>query len=132
MIETKTKIIVRYAETDKMGVVYHGNYFTWFEIGRVRMLDEIGFPYREIEASGFRLPVLEASAKYLRPASFDDRLVIHTIIREKPKVRMNIEYEVWRGETLLCTGLTRHAFVDTQGAPTRPPPLFIKRMGVYF
>ncbi len=132
MIEAKTDIIVRYAETDKMGVVYHSNYFTWFEIGRVRLLDDIGHSYLKLENSGFRLPVLEATAKFIRPAFFDDRLVIHTTIREKPKVRMQIEYEIWREETILCTGVTRHAFVNEQGIPTRPPPLFIEQMGPYF
>lgn len=131
MIETSTEVQVRYAETDKMGVVYHGNYFTWFEIGRVRMLDEAGLPYREIEASGYLLPVLEATAQYLRPASFDDRLTIKTFIREMPTVRIKIDYEVWKDDTLLCTGSTRHAFVDENGSPSRPPAHFTERMKAY-
>ena len=132
MIESTTEIRVRYAETDKMGVVYHGNYFTWFEVGRVRLLDEVGLPYRELEASGYRLPVLEATARFHRPASFDDRLTIKTCIREKPLVRMNIDYEVWKDDTLVCTETTRHAFVDKNGAPARPPIEFTQRIRAYF
>ncbi len=132
MIESTTEIRVRYAETDKMSIVYHGNYFAWFEVGRVCLLDEVGLPYREIEASGYRLPVLEATARFHRPASFDDRLTIKTYIREKPLVRMNIDYEVWNGKTLICTGATRHAFVNKNGAPARPPADFTKRIEVFF
>ena len=74
MIHTISQIRVRYAETDRMDVVYHSNYLVWFETARILMLDEIGIPYLEIEASNLRLPVLTASAAYKRPARFDDRL----------------------------------------------------------
>src|SRR5687768_17754441 len=83
MIESRTQVVVRYAETDMMGVVYHGNYLPWFEVGRTTLLKELGLPYRQLEADGYRLPVLEVSAKYLRPAVYDDTITIVTVLRDK-------------------------------------------------
>ncbi|HAV14532.1 MAG TPA: acyl-CoA thioesterase [Opitutae bacterium] len=121
MIHTLSKIRVRYAETDRMDVVYHSNYLIWFETARIRMLDEIGIPYTEIEARGLLLPVLTVSAAYKSPARFDDRVDVHLYMREKPRARMSFEYEVKRGDTLLCTGTTTHGFMDTNGKGVRPP-----------
>src|SRR5687768_2534532 len=101
MIESRCQVTVRYAETDMMGVVYHGNYLPWFEIGRTTLLKELGLPYRELEESGFRLPVLEVGAKYFRPAVYDDTLTIVTRMKEKPVLRIHLEYEVRRGDELL-------------------------------
>lgn len=121
MIQSRAQIVVRYAETDMMGVVYHGSYFPWFEVGRTTMLKELGLAYRQLEVDGYRLPVLEVSAKYIRPALYDDTLTIITTLREKPMLRIRLEYEVRRGEELLATGLSVHAFVDREGKPVRPP-----------
>ena len=87
MIHTISKIRVRYAETDRMDVVYHSNYFVWFETARIMMLDQIGSPYKAIETNGHFIPVLEAKASYLSPARFDDRLDVHIYMRKKPLVR---------------------------------------------
>ncbi len=76
MIQSRVQVTVRYAETDMMGIVYHANYLPWFEVGRTTLLKEIGVPYRKLEEEGFRLPVLEVSAKYIRPAVYDDTLEI--------------------------------------------------------
>ncbi|HEY0945041.1 MAG TPA: thioesterase family protein [Opitutaceae bacterium] len=132
MIQSRAQVSVRYAETDMMGVVYHGNYLPWFEIGRTTLLREQGLPYRELEALGYRLPVLEVSAKYLRPAVYDDTLTILTTMREKPLLRIKLEYEVRRGDDLLATGWTLHAFIDQSGRPVRPPPVFVERMAALF
>jgi len=121
MIRSRTPVTVRYAETDMMGVVYHANYLPWFEIGRTVLLKEIGIAYRDLETAGFRLPVLEVSARYLRPAHYDDVLEVITVLRERPLVRIRLEYEVRRGDELLATGATVHAFVDRQGEVVRPP-----------
>ena len=121
MIESRTQVTVRYAETDMMGVVYHGNYLPWFEVGRTNLLKELGLPYRRLEEEGFRLPVLEVSARYLRPAIYDDTVTIVTRLSEKPLLRIRLEYEVKRGEELLATGHTVHAFIDREGRPVRPP-----------
>jgi acyl-CoA thioester hydrolase len=132
MITSTTAIRVRYAETDMMGFTYHGNYFTWFEVARVNLMDELGMPYRELEKRGFRLPVLEAHAEFLRPTFFDDRLDLGVVIRERPTARLRIEYELRRGGELCLTGHTVHAFVNLEGEPVRPPADFLEKMRSFF
>ena len=132
MIESRAQITVRYAETDMMGVVYHGRYLPWFEIGRTTLLKELGLPYRELEAAGYRLPVLEVTAKYFRPAVYDDLITVVTTMREKPLLRIRLDYEVRRGDELLATGHTVHAFIDREGKPVRPPPVVVKAMAAGF
>lgn len=131
VITSTSQIRVRYAETDKMGIVYHTHYFEWFEICRVEMLDNLGIPYRELEERGYLLPVLEISAKYRMPAYFDDRIDITSFIDEPPGLRINISYEVRRGEELLATGVSRHAFMNPNGKAVKPPrdllELFLKK-----
>jgi acyl-CoA thioester hydrolase len=132
MIQSRTAVTVRYAETDMMGVVYHGSYLPWFEIGRTHLLKEMGLPYRKLEADGYLLPVLEVAAKYIRPAVYDDTLTIITTLREKPILRIRLEYEVRRGDELLATGHTVHAFVDRTGKPIRPPASVVTVMSAAF
>ena len=132
MIVSRTEIVVRYAETDMMGVVYHGSYLPWFEVGRTTLLKELGLAYRQLEADGYRLPVLEVGAKYFRPALYDDTLTIVTTLREKPLLRIRLEYEVRRGDELLATGSTVHAFIDREGKPVRPPPAAVAVFGKSF
>lgn len=132
MIQTTATVTVRYAETDMMGIVYHANYLPWFEVARTQLLREQGFPYRQLEADGFRIPVLEVAAKYRAPALYDDVLTIIATIRERPSLRIKVEYEVRRGEELLATGQSSHAFCDLRGRPTRPPPAFVTRMAEIF
>jgi len=132
MIQSRAEVTVRYAETDMMGVVYHGNYLPWFEIGRTTLLREMGLPYRQLEEEGYRLPVLEMSARFIRPAVYDDTLTIITTMREKPLLRIRLEYEVRRGDELLVTGRTVHAFVDREGRPVRPPARVVTAMQAAF
>jgi acyl-CoA thioester hydrolase len=132
MIQSRATVTVRYAETDMMGIVYHANYLPWFEVARTQLLREQGFPYRQLEADGYRIPVLEVAVKYLKPALYDDTLTILATIKEKPLLRIRIDYEVRRGEEILATGQTAHAFCDTTGQPTRPPPSFVARMTEVF
>ena len=132
MIRSRVEVTVRYAETDMMGIVYHANYLPWFEVGRTTLLKEIGVPYRKLEEEGFRLPVLEVSAKYLRPAVYDDTLVIQTTISERPLLRIRLDYEVRRGDELLATGTSVHAFVDREGKPVRPPAWAAEMIGKAF
>ena len=132
MISARAQITVRYAETDMMGIVYHANYLPWFEVARTQLLREQGFPYRQLETDGYRLPVLEVAAKYRRPALYDDTLTIVATIREKPLLRIRIDYEVFRGDELLATGQSAHAFCDLTGRPTRPPAAFVVRMNALF
>lgn len=121
MIHSISKIRVRYAETDRMDVVYHSNYLVWFEVARIEMLDKIGIPYRDIEARGLFLPVLTVSAAYKRPARFDDRLEVHLYMKKKPRARMHFEYEVRRDNEILVTGQSSHGFMDQDGKAVRPP-----------
>jgi acyl-CoA thioester hydrolase len=132
MIQSRCEVTVRYAETDMMGVVYHGSYLPWFEIGRTTLLKEVGLPYRKLEEEGYRLPVLEMGAKYFRPALYDDTLTIVTTMRDKPLLRIHLAYEVRRGDELLATGHTVHAFIDRDGKPVRPPVSVVAAMARAF
>src|SRR4051812_12801156 len=132
MIESRAQIAVRYAETDMMGIVYHGNYLPWFEVGRTTLLKECGLPYKELEAQGYHLPVIELGVKYVRPALYDDTLTIITQMREKPPLRIRLDYEVRRDEELLVPGFPMHAFIKKEGRPVRPPAYLTERMRVLF
>jgi acyl-CoA thioester hydrolase len=114
---------VRYAETDKMGVVYYANYFVWFEVARADLLRSLGWSYREMERSGISLPVIEAHCDYVRPARYDDELEVKTEGRLLSPVRMEFTYEVrLRAETVIsASGRTVHASLDPNGRPCRLP-----------
>jgi acyl-CoA thioester hydrolase len=114
---------VRYAETDKMGVVYYANYLVWFEVGRADLLRSLGWTYREMEHAGISLPVIEAHCTYHRPARYDDELEIRTTGRMVSAVRMEFTYEVRHaGDGLVAaSGRTVHAALDTGGKPCRLP-----------
>lgn len=132
MIVSRSQIHVRYAETDMMGIVYHGNYLTWFEVGRTQLLRECGVVYRDLEAQGYLLPVVEVGAKYLRPALYDDDITVITTLAEKPLLRIRLDYEVKRGDELLVTGFTVHGFINKNGEPVRPPAIFTAKMRELF
>jgi acyl-CoA thioester hydrolase len=120
---TTSNVRVRYAETDKMGVVYHSNYLIWFEIGRTDWLRETGLTYREMEADGIQLPVIEAHCEYRQGARYDDDIEIRTRAKKLSPVRVQFDYEAVRradGATL-ATGHTVHAAIDRQGRPVRMP-----------
>ncbi len=114
---------VRYAETDAMEVAYHANYFVWFEVARTDLLRSLGWSYRAMEDGGVRLPVIEASCQYRRPARYDDELEIRTEGRLTSPVRMEFAYEVAvKGLAgTIATGRTAHAAVDKSGRPCRLP-----------
>ncbi len=104
-----------------MGVVYHANYFVWFEVGRCELLRSLGWSYREMEAEGFALPVIHAGCDYLGPGHYDDLLDIHTTGTLVSGVRVQFDYHVRRGDTSLATGRTVHAALNTAGRPCRLP-----------
>ena len=114
-----TRIRVRYAETDQMGVVYHGNYFTWFEVGRVELLRQVGWSYKTLEADGISLPVIEATCQYRHPARYDDELEIRTVGRMASAVRVEFTYELVRLEDarVLATARTLHVPIGRDGRP---------------
>jgi acyl-CoA thioester hydrolase len=128
MLVSRSQITVRYDETDMMGIVYHGSYLPWFEVGRTHLLKESGLPYRALEQQGYFLPVIEMGAKYHRPAHYDDTLTIVTTLNERPLLRIRLDYEVRRGDELLVTGFTVHGFINKDGVPVRPPAAFTEKM----
>jgi acyl-CoA thioester hydrolase len=104
-----------------MGVVYHSNYLVWFEIGRTDWLRDTGWSYREMEAEGVMLPVLEAHCEYRQPARYDDDLEIRTQATRLTPVRLRFDYEIVRGDQILAAGYTVHCPLDTNGRPCRLP-----------
>jgi acyl-CoA thioester hydrolase len=132
MLQHRSQIEVRYAETDMMGVVYHGSYLPWLEVARTALLAAEGVPYRELEASGFYLPVTEVTLRYLRPARYADVVTVTALIREKPSLRIRIDYELHRGEEKLAEGHTVHVFIDKAGKPVRPPAAFAAMIAARF
>ena len=132
MLESRSSIQVRFSETDAMGIAYHGSYLPWLEIGRTKLLKDYGLNYRALIEAGYHIPVLEIALQYRRPARYDDEITIETTIREKPGVRIKIEYRVLRDTDLLATGSSQHAFIDHSGLPTRPPADFTATMAKLF
>ena len=118
-----TRVRVRYAETDRMGVVYYANYLVWFEVGRTEWLRTTGWSYREMEQDGVGLPVIEVHCDYLQPARYDDEIEIRTRATALTAVRVRFDYEVVRvsDETMTAMGHTVHAAVDPSGRPCRLP-----------
>jgi acyl-CoA thioester hydrolase len=114
---------VRYAETDKMGVVYYANYLVWFEVARADLLRSLGWTYREMEHAGVSLPVIEAHCEYHRSAKYDDEIEVRTEGRMLSPVRMEFQYQVFRrdDQMLTASGRTVHAALDPNGRPCRLP-----------
>ncbi|QHL87174.1 YbgC/FadM family acyl-CoA thioesterase [Nibribacter ruber] len=124
MFESEVQIRVRYAETDQMGYVYYGNYGAYYEVARTETFRRLGIHYKEMEADGVMMPVLEMRCKYIRPARYDDMLTIKLLVKEKPKgTRIKFEYEVYNeAQELLNIGETTMVFVDMKtGRPTAIP-----------
>ena len=118
-----SRVRVRYAETDKMGVVYYAHYFVWFEVGRTDLLRSQGWSYRDMEHDGLLLPVLEAHCEYRQSAKYDDEIEIRTAALLLSPVRVRFDYELVRvgDDGLLAGGHTVHAVLDRSGRPTRLP-----------
>src|ERR1700749_3907920 len=108
MYVSETKMRVRYAETDQMNFVYHGNYAQYFEVGRVESIRQLGLSYKDVETSGTIMPVIEWTAKFIRPAHYDDLLTVRTILTEWPvDHRIGFRQEVYneKGELLTAGGV---------------------------
>ncbi|MFC5468889.1 acyl-CoA thioesterase [Cohnella suwonensis] len=126
---------VRYEETDRMGVVYHANYLTWFEIGRTEWVRRAGISYREMEARGLLLPVTDVEASFKQPAAYDDWITVYTRVAEMKGARVRFESRVVAGDqtethgqcyegeeppgTILVKGGTRHVWVNENWKPVR-------------
>lgn len=135
MYISETKIRVRYAETDRMGYVYYGNYAAYFEVGRVEALRALGLSYRVMEEQGVMLPVLSYQTKYFKPAFFDDELTIRTIVNEVPSgTRITFHYECLNKQDICINKAeTSHVFVKTaNGRPCPVPESVIKKILPFF
>jgi acyl-CoA thioester hydrolase len=120
----ETTLRVRYAETDQIGIVYYGNYFTWFEVGRVELLRQMGVAYKEMEqVDDCHIVVIEAKCQYKRPARYDDLVRIRTRVAESRTRTIRFSYEVLNDATgeLLATGETQHVICDAEGRPKTLP-----------
>jgi acyl-CoA thioester hydrolase len=125
---SETRIRVRYAETDQMGVVYHANHFIWFEVGRVELLRQLGFSYRDMEASdGCFIAVVDARCRYKSPARYDDEIIVRTHIKNIRDSLIHFGYELLRANdaTLLAEGETTHLVTDSEMKVTTIPQKYV-------
>ena len=118
-----SRVRVRYAETDQMGVVYYAHYFVWFEVGRTDWLRATGWSYRDMETDGYALPVIDAQCTYRESAKYDDDIEVRTLGALVSPVRVQFSYEIVRplDNVMLATGTTVHAALDRNGRPCRLP-----------
>ncbi|MBT8147723.1 MAG: acyl-CoA thioesterase [Gammaproteobacteria bacterium] len=124
----ETEVHVRYAETDAMGVVHHASYLVYFEEGRSHYMRELGSNYADIEASGYRLPVVEANLRYMDGITYGDVVVIRCWLEESRSRQLTFAYELLSSNTgkKLVSGYTRHIWTDTAGKVTRAPEIWNK------
>ena len=120
MLSGEITLRVRYAETDRMGLLHHANYLVYFEQARTELLRSLGLSYRDLEDGGFLLVITKAEVRYRRPAFYDDLLTVRTTVARTTAVRIDHAYEVRRDGALLAEGSTTLACVDREG---RPQPL---------
>jgi len=135
-VVNESRLRVRYAETDQMGVVYHANYFVWFEVGRVELLRQMGFSYREMEAcDGCGIAVIDARCRYKAPARYDDELLLRTKLTMVRESLIQFSYELLRpgDDELLAEGDTTHVVVDRSmkksSLPAKYKSAFLAAMG---
>lgn len=117
------KIRVRYGETDQMGVVHHGNYVLYLEMGRIEWLRKLGVSYKSMEKNGVILPVVSLTINYKKPATYDDVLKIKTILKNKPTAKIEFDYEITNeNNEIITTASTTLAFVDAKtNKPIKAP-----------
>jgi acyl-CoA thioester hydrolase len=121
---SETRIRVRYAETDQMGVVYHANYFVWFEVGRVELIRAMGFDYKTMERDdGINIAVVEATCRYKSPAHYDDELIVRTRIAQSRGSILRFAYKIHRAtdDLLLAEAATTHIVVNREMQRTQMP-----------
>ena len=134
MYQAETQVRVRYAETDQMGHVYHGNYVIYHEVARVDAMKQIGFNYKELEDSGIMMPVFENHNKFVKPALYDELLTIKVTIAEMPRVKMTFSYELTNEKKeLVNTGWTTLFFMNKDTLrPTKAPSQLLEVLAPYF
>ena len=130
MIQFEYLTKVYYKDVDQMGIVYYARYYEYFEAARTELLKSLGIYVTAIEDDGYLLPVITSHCDYKVGANFEDTLLVNTIIKELPKPRLRIEYEVHRdnSDELLVTGYTMHAFTDKSGKAVKPPKQLVETL----
>jgi acyl-CoA thioester hydrolase len=119
MIISETKLIVRYAETDQMGVVHHSNYPIWYEAGRTDFIKKMGMPYSFIESQGIMLPLIELNCNYIGSAKYEDEIIVKTNIKEASLTRITFYYEIFKNDDLniINWGETKHVWTNKDLKP---------------
>ena len=126
-MEHQIQVRVRYSETDQMGVVYHGSYILFFEMGRVEWLRAKGVSYKSLEESGIGLPIVSMTLNYKKPARYDDLLTIKTIFKKHSSVKIEFDCEIWSEQNeLLTTAYFILVFVDMKTGRPMVPPDYLK------
>ena len=130
MKDFSTKTRIRYSETDQMGVVYHGNYAQFFELGRTEWLRSLGVTYKDMENNGIQLPVISMTCHFKKPALYDDVLTIDTFLKKKPMVKIEFDYKIINQHNeLICTANTVLAFMDAKRKkPIHCPDYLLEKM----
>lgn len=117
-MKTESKIVVRYAETDQMGIVHHSVYPVWYEVARTEFIQQVGMTYTQMEQAGIMLPLMELTSRYLLPARYEDELTIQVGITKLTHVKIEFTYEVFNREGILINrGTTLHAWTNLQLRP---------------
>lgn len=125
----ETRLRVRYVETDQMGIVYHSNHFVWFEVGRVELLRQMGFTYRDMEREDHcYIAVVDARCRYKAPAHYDEEILVKTYLKNVRESLIHFGYELIRAEdnTLLAEGETTHIVIDDKMQVTAMPEKYMK------
>ncbi|HWZ32402.1 MAG TPA: thioesterase family protein [Bryobacteraceae bacterium] len=133
MPKVETRVRVRYAETDQMGVVYHANYLVWMEVGRVEYCRAAGIRYRDMEREdGILLAVVEVNCRYLAPALYDEEVIVRTWIEQAHPRLLRFAYEMMDAATqrVLATGETKHIFCDRERRPMKLPEKYRTAFGI--
>ena len=132
MKKFSTNIRVRYGETDQMGVVYHGNYASYFEIARTEWLRNLGVTYKELENKGIMLPVISLFFNFIKSAKYDDVLTIIVILKKKPLVKIEFDYEIYnQKKEKISTGNSILAFMDMKtNKPLRCPDYILEKLNI--
>ena len=132
MKKFSTNIRVRYGETDQMGVVYHGNYASYFEIARTEWLRNLGVTYKELENKGIMLPVISLFFNFIKSAKYDDDLTINVILKKKPLVKIEFDYEIYnQKKEKISTGNSVLAFMDMKtNKPLRCPDYILEKLNI--
>jgi len=127
-----TNVRVRYGETDQMGVVYHGNYASYFEISRTEWLRNLGVTYKELENKGIMLPVISLFFNFIKSAKYDDVLTINVILKKKPLVKIEFDYEIYnQKKEKISTGNSVLAFMDMKtNKPLRCPNYILEKLNI--